>query len=241
VITAGTPGQEIVLLGNGDGTFQLPTIVSTGTNGAISSVVGDFNGDGKLDLATSSLSTGRATAFLQLGNGDGTFQAPTTACKGPYSESAFEFEDIALANADLNGDGKLDLVLTADLIDIYLGNGDGSPVPPITISRCRLEKWALPLRISTRMESQISRRMEKFCWATAMARSRVPPPCCCQILRRLLWWGSLSRVGSGRSGDLDRQRQQPKHPLHSDQRRYWGSQLGPHVYPAAIELRDCDR
>ena len=83
VITAGTPGQEIVLLGNGDGTFQLPTIVSTGTNGAISSVVGDFNGDGKLDLATSSLSTGRATAFLQLGNGDGTFQAPTTACKDP--------------------------------------------------------------------------------------------------------------------------------------------------------------
>jgi hypothetical protein len=124
VITAGTPGQELVLLGNGNGTLQSPPIVSTGTNGTSSSVVGDFNGDGKLDLAISAWGTGGATAFLQLGNGDGTFQAPTIACTGPFSENAFE--GIALAAADVNGDGKLDLVLTADLIGIYLGNGDGT-------------------------------------------------------------------------------------------------------------------
>jgi hypothetical protein len=39
VITAGTPGQEIVLLGNGNGTLQSPPIVSTGTNGAILFIV----------------------------------------------------------------------------------------------------------------------------------------------------------------------------------------------------------
>jgi hypothetical protein len=133
VLTQGTPGQEIVLLGNGDGTFQSTPIVTNGVDGLLSVVVGDFNGDGKLDLATSALvASGNiqvATVFLQLGNGDGTFQAPTTACTSRYSGG--EPESIALATADVNVDGKLDLVLTADLIGVYLGNGDGTfPAAP---------------------------------------------------------------------------------------------------------------
>jgi len=129
------PGQEIVLLGNGDGTFQSTPLTSTGAMGtAISPVVADFNGDGKLDLATltvtqlSNAGVQVATAFLQLGNGDGTFQSPTTACADPDSawlaggSSGFT----ALAAADLNGDGKLDLVLLADLLEVCEGNGDGT-------------------------------------------------------------------------------------------------------------------
>jgi hypothetical protein len=128
VLTGGAPGQEIILLGNGDGTFQSTPLISTGVDDPLSLVVGDFNEDGKLDIAISALitsgNTQAATVFLQLGNGDGTFQAPTTACTGPYSGG--EPESIAVATADLNGDGKLDLVLTADLIGVYLGNGDGT-------------------------------------------------------------------------------------------------------------------
>ena len=40
----------LVLLGNGDGTFQPPITIAVG-NGPDAIVAGDFNNDGKLDLA----------------------------------------------------------------------------------------------------------------------------------------------------------------------------------------------
>lgn len=54
-----------------------------------------------------------------LGNGDGTFQAPVN-----YLESAYI---LSVAAADLNHDGKLDLVVT-DLLGlvVLMENGDGS-------------------------------------------------------------------------------------------------------------------
>jgi hypothetical protein len=111
--------QGVVLLGNGDGTFQSPPLPWAVPALASSTVAGDFNGDGKLDLAT----LGGLTVFLQLGNGDGTFQAATTACTIPGS-SATVLGD--LAAADVNGDGKLDVVVEANLIGVCLGNGNGT-------------------------------------------------------------------------------------------------------------------
>ena len=55
-------------------------------------------------------------AYILLGNGDGTFQAPTVAFPGTGS----------LAAVDLNGDGKLDLIHYAAVVQIYLGNGDST-------------------------------------------------------------------------------------------------------------------
>jgi len=114
------PGQEIVLLGNGDGTFQTP-ITSPGVNGPFSVVTGDFNGAGKLDLAISFFGNPPAVSpgvSLLLGNGDGTFQTPTVVIPNTYGN---------LAVADLNGDDKLDLVLqSSPWAEIYLGNGNGT-------------------------------------------------------------------------------------------------------------------
>jgi hypothetical protein len=124
IFDATAPGQEIVFLGNGDGTFQAGK-VSAGVDGPESVVAGDFNGDGKLDLAISFFgipSSGLPGVAVLLGNGDGTFQAPTVVIS----------TDGNLFAADVNGDGKVDLVLQnfpgprVSWAEIYLGNGDGT-------------------------------------------------------------------------------------------------------------------
>jgi hypothetical protein len=95
-------------LGHGDGTFsRSQSSVCSAQLVVWSNVaIGDFNRDGNLDVAF--------PGSVCLGNGDGTFQAGTpTNIKGR-----------AIATADLNGDGKLDLI--TDTVSVALGNGDGT-------------------------------------------------------------------------------------------------------------------
>lgn len=114
---AGAYGLQ-VLLGNGNGTFQSDGTYILGAT-AQDIVAADFNGDGILDLAViqSDGQLGQVSVFL--GRGDGTFQTPTNVATGLGSWG--------MAIADVNSDGRLDLVVgTSKGFSVWLGNGDGT-------------------------------------------------------------------------------------------------------------------
>lgn len=117
-----------LLKGNGDGTFR--QAVSTEQWGYLSeAATGDFNNDGKADILVRVWEWDNFIDgyHVRLGDGTGGFGSPeyypiTWDSNAPYQGSG-------MATADLNRDGKLDLV-TAD-VDAYLGNGNGALQPGI--------------------------------------------------------------------------------------------------------------
>ncbi len=131
-------GALTVLLGNGDGTFATPVPYDSGGANAASVTVADVNGDGKLDLIVANYGisgsqgygspTGGAVSVL-LGNGDGTFLTAVAYASGGISAQS-------VAVADLNGDGKLDIIVANDFntynnstsgtVGVLLGKGDGA-------------------------------------------------------------------------------------------------------------------
>jgi hypothetical protein len=81
----------------------------------------DLNHDGKLDLVvgTASGPSNVGAVSVLLGNGDGTFQPEHS-----YSTGGHTITSVAVA--DLNGDGKLDVVVSQqEGLAVLLGNGNG--------------------------------------------------------------------------------------------------------------------
>jgi hypothetical protein len=96
VIYSGNATNLLVMLGNGDGTFQAPTSITLSQGDAQTLTIVDLNGDGKQDLLLGSC-CGDVQASYLLGHGDGTFGPQVPFISGPNPGS--------IAVADFSGPG----------------------------------------------------------------------------------------------------------------------------------------
>ena len=114
-------GDVAVLLGNGDGTFQLPVRYPVGLN-PISVAVSDVNGDGKPDLLVGTVTSTAAAVGVLLNSGNGSFGNATLVPTYAWPSN--------LTVADFDGDGKPDMAIVHVAKDppmsIMRGNGDGT-------------------------------------------------------------------------------------------------------------------
>ncbi len=105
--------------------FEYLNAYNSGGTFATAVAVADVNGDGKADVIAASQcvslnSCPNGVVGVLLGNGDGTFQSAVGYNSGG-SEASF------VAAADVNGDGKDDLLVANGTgVGVLLGNGDGT-------------------------------------------------------------------------------------------------------------------
>ncbi len=118
VVTNAGDDTVSVLMGRGDGTFLPQQTYNVGVD-PTSVTIADVNGDGKPDLIVTNNDQNGATVGVLLGNGDGTFQTQQ------IFEVAGNVNSVVVA--DLNGDGKPDVVVTHyQSVGVLLGNGNGT-------------------------------------------------------------------------------------------------------------------
>ena len=100
VITGNNGANVNFLKGNGDGSFQAPSVLNEGGGDQVAG--GELNNDGHRDIVAYSNSNGIIS--ILFGNGDGTFDAPITVATGIQSEFESQF-----SLGDFTNDNLIDI------------------------------------------------------------------------------------------------------------------------------------
>jgi RHS repeat-associated protein len=123
---------------NHDGTFG-SAVLSSSSQQAFAIASGDFNGDGIQDLVVATTDNG---LHLMMGQGKGVYGALSTLQSIPPGNTGSQHVEFARVD-DLNGDGKLDIVLAVNngcvcqaetATWVALGNGDGTFQPGFEVN-----------------------------------------------------------------------------------------------------------
>ncbi len=129
--TIAGPQQDILLTGNGDGTFKQKAALP-GSFGFLSAAVVDLNHDGHLDL----IEGRNGPLYIYLGDGHGGFTQQAFTNQG--DGGAF----LGVTVGDFNNDQKIDFITAAygfgdsvaKPIRVYSGNGDGTFQAPALLN-----------------------------------------------------------------------------------------------------------
>ena len=166
------PGSNTldVLVGLGDGRFAYPVTIETPSPAQIVRM-GDFIGDGVGDLAVLT----PAGVSIDIADGKGGFLPPTT-----YAVSS---ESDGLTLADVNHDGKLDLLVGDAYGDVLvlIGNGNGT-FGPIT-TPTRPSSWPSPTSPATARRTSSMPTRDSIAWWSITGPAIRPswpisPPAC---------------------------------------------------------------
>ncbi len=153
-------GLVQILISNGDGTFTPGNSYSSGGDrsdgfSSITVASGDVNGDGKADIVLGNvcdqrsnsgnyiyddINCARGAIGVLLGDGKGNFSSPANL-QTPTVAVVADGNFSAVSLADVNGDGKLD-VIASTLTGIYVafGNGDGTFQPGTIYAGLRVDQ-----------------------------------------------------------------------------------------------------
>jgi hypothetical protein len=129
VVPLGNGEGNAILLGNGNGTFQVRSrIMIDETFAPLHVAVADYNRDGLLDIARTMGDGTNGLMQILRGNGDGTFQAPVRYLVPPPGSS---IGGIVIIAGDWNGDIKPDIAFvvggTSAALDVLTNTTGGVP------------------------------------------------------------------------------------------------------------------
>src|SRR5215510_8657118 len=139
VVPLGNGEGNAILIGNGNGTFQVRSRIQIDeTFAPLHVAVADYNRDGLLDIARTMGDGTNGLIQILRGNGDGTFQAPNRYLVPPPNSSV---GGIAVIAGDCNGDAKPDIAFVVGgasaALDVLTNTTGGAP-PPLGVATLSL-------------------------------------------------------------------------------------------------------